>query len=256
MTLPRVYSWADFVTQKQPAIQFIVPQLLSFGGTLVLFGDAGIGKSWLGIDLVRAAANGTSWLGFPVTKCVPLLVQCEQPDQMFQDRMLTYTRGLSETMPDSAYIVNDMAVHLDNPHGKMKLEAYIAGCKCRPQLLVIDNYYSVVAESLNDDRAVKGFKDNVNDLRQKYGLAVVLLAHPRKAKVENGQPVDMGSDEAFGSRVLKDWTDTMMRMTECQPAMADTVILSFLKHRVSVVDLKSSPLRLHFDRQTVRFGII
>ena len=57
---------------------WIVPYLLPRAETIVLSADPGVGKSLLCYSLAHASATGGSFLGFPVPKGVPLILQLEE----------------------------------------------------------------------------------------------------------------------------------------------------------------------------------
>lgn len=57
---------------------WIVPYLLPRGETIVLSADPGVGKTLFCYSLAYASATGTEFLGFPVLKGVPLILQLEE----------------------------------------------------------------------------------------------------------------------------------------------------------------------------------
>lgn len=57
---------------------WVVPYLLPKGETIVLSADPGVGKSLLCYSLAYASATGGEFLGFPVPKGVPLILQLEE----------------------------------------------------------------------------------------------------------------------------------------------------------------------------------
>ena len=57
---------------------WVIPFLLPKGETIVISGDPGVSKSLLCYSIALAVATGTEFLGFPVAKGVPLILQLEE----------------------------------------------------------------------------------------------------------------------------------------------------------------------------------
>lgn len=57
---------------------WVVPYILPRGETIVLSADPGVGKSLLCYTLAHACASGGQFLGFPVPRGVPLILQLEE----------------------------------------------------------------------------------------------------------------------------------------------------------------------------------
>ena len=57
---------------------WIIPFLLPKGETIVISGDPGVSKSLLCYSIAHAVATGSDFLGFPVAKGVPLILQLEE----------------------------------------------------------------------------------------------------------------------------------------------------------------------------------
>ncbi|CAK27599.1 Uncharacterized protein with a Hexameric Replicative Helicase RepA-like domain [Synechococcus sp. RCC307] len=57
---------------------WVIPFLLPKGETIVISGDPGVSKSLLCYSIAHAVATGSEFLGFPVAKGVPLILQLEE----------------------------------------------------------------------------------------------------------------------------------------------------------------------------------
>ena len=57
---------------------WVVPYLLPKGETVVISGDPGVSKSLLCYSIAHAVATGSDFLGFPIAKGVPLILQLEE----------------------------------------------------------------------------------------------------------------------------------------------------------------------------------
>lgn len=88
----RIVDFTTFVSQTEPSSEPLLGTadntLLPLGGTLMMYGDGGAGKTTLTIDAVSHLASGASWLGIPVERPVrTLLIENEGPRGKFRQRL-------------------------------------------------------------------------------------------------------------------------------------------------------------------------
>jgi AAA domain len=83
---------ADFVTVEEPGSDAILGDaagaLIPEGGDAMLYGDGGVGKTTLSIDLAFHLAAGDPWLGISVPRAVRvLIVENEGPRPLFRTKL-------------------------------------------------------------------------------------------------------------------------------------------------------------------------
>ncbi len=93
MTSP-ILSGHDYLALPAPDQPFLVDSLLPSGGSMILYGDPKVGKSYAALQLACCLTSGTPWLGFRVPQpCPTLYVQLDTPRSLWQKRV----RQLSES---------------------------------------------------------------------------------------------------------------------------------------------------------------
>ena len=211
MTALKVRKLTELLSLEQPSILYYLEnELLSYGGSMFIYGRAGSFKSFLAIELMHSLATGNRWLiyktiGTPLT-C--LMVQAEQVEPIYQDRILAYTQ---RRIPTPALVdpymlfTTSQNIKLDDFRGVAQLEFAIRTHK--PHVVVIDCLYRVV-RSTNDTSSVGRFLDDLANLSAIHGVAFVVIHHPRKESDD-----DRGFDELTGWAGIANWADTILRVT-------------------------------------------
>ncbi len=237
------YRGADFILE---------PQLLAPGGTMALYGMAGTGKSWLAIELAFAIATGQPWLGiYPTRKSSVLIVQAEQVERQYQRRLAKYVAHLNgKERPENLWFDNDLGLKLD---GFVGLNTLIDDIKERkPQVVILDCLYQLIAGSVSSEPELKKFKDNIDEIRKLYNIAFILLHHPRKSYGDEGE--DRGIEEMLTSSIFGNWLDTAIRVSGTDGSNQPVdVKLDFQK--VKEAEQETPSIRLRFNRRTVRFNL-
>ena len=211
MSQLKVRKLTELLSLEQPSVLYYLEnELLSYGGSLFIYGRAGSFKSFLAIELMHALATGNRWLlyrtlGTPLTT---LMVQAEQVEAMYQDRMMAYTqRRISKPSLVDPYMLftTSQNIKLDDFRGIAQLEQAIK--THHPKVVFIDCLYRVVKSTV-DTTSVGRFLDDMARMSGQYGTAFVVIHHPRKES-EN----DYGFDELTGWSGIANWADTILRIT-------------------------------------------
>ena len=85
--MPTSYQTADYLALPRAEIPFIVDDLLPAGGSMLIYGDPKIGKSFAALQLARDIASGQPWFGFPTHPTPVLYVQLDTPRGLWMARM-------------------------------------------------------------------------------------------------------------------------------------------------------------------------
>lgn len=210
MTALQVRTLTQLLSLEQPKVlYYLEPQLLSYGGSLFIYGRAATFKSFLAIELMHSLATNTRWLIYnTVGPTKSMMLQAEQVEAMYQDRMISYTH---KRIPVPADVASNMlfttsqSLKLDDFRGMAMLEEAIKHHK--PPVVIIDCLYRVIKSS-TDVTSIGRFLDDLTRLSTTYGTAFVIIHHPRKESDE-----DRGFDELTGWSGIANWADSILRVT-------------------------------------------
>ena len=245
----KVQSIQEILAMPEQKIEYLVqPQILSTGGTLIVYGAQESWKSWLGIELAFSIAEGHKWLGvFEVKRARVLLLQTEQSEPIYRKRLIKFSQNYNSNHPQGAlFCVTDLTFQLDNPLGIAYLE--IAIKQYTPDVVIIDNLYHVVAGGLGDEKNGLKVVYGIDSLRQKYNTAFVLLAHPRKTVESDSAYEDI--ENLFGWSGYKNWADTVVKLSKTE--VEDKVFMSFQKGKNFEVEKGSLNVMLQGSKRTAR----
>jgi AAA domain len=168
-----------------PPLKYVVPKLLVEGLT-ILAGKPKIGKSFLMLQVANAVANGASTLGG---------ISCEQGDVLYaalEDynlrRVQSRIRQMNPRQWSDRLTIMTHLPRLDEG-GLQIIRDWISEVE-RPRLIIIDIFARVKPKSSQrDGQNQYDFDyDSVIELQQlamKYALAVVIVAHVRKAEADD-----------------------------------------------------------------------
>ncbi len=249
MSSLQVRTLTQLLSLEQPKqLYYLEPQLLSYGGSLFIYGKAGAFKSWLAIELMRALAAAENWLiyntGSEPVKC--LMFQAEQPEPLYQERMILYTKSRipkPADLEDNMLFTTAQDLKLDGLRGIGMLEEAIK--IHRPQVVFTDCMYRVIKSS-TDLNSVGRFLDDMTRLSSVYGVANVILHHPRKESDE-----DRGLDEMTGSATINYWADSVLRVTRAE----GTTDLSLKWEKTKNARKEVSDVNVQVNQDTLRFTI-
>ena len=247
MSSLKVRNLTELLTLEQPKVLYYLEnQLLSYGGSMFIYGRAGAFKSFLAIELMHSLATGKRWLiyntiGTPITS---LMLQAEQVEAMWQDRMISYSRSRiakPELVKPYMLYATSQNLKLDDFRGMAQLEEAIR--IHTPKVCVIDCMYRVIKSS-SDTASVGRFLDELARLSSTYGVAFVVIHHPRKES-----DTDRGFDELTGWGGIANWADTILRVTRAD----QTTMLHLRWEKTKNARKEVSDLNLQVDQDNLRF---
>lgn len=249
MTALKVRKLTELLSLEQPnTLYYLEHQLLSYGGSMFIYGRAGTFKSFLAIELMHSLATGRRWLiyntiGTPVKS---LMMQAEQVEAMYQDRMTAYTQKrvpIPSQVDEYMLFTTHQNLKLDEFQGMAQLEEAIRAHQ--PKVVIIDCLYRVVKSSV-DVLSIGRFLDDLTRLSGKYGTSFVVIHHPRKASDE-----DRGFDELTGWAGIANWADSILRVS--RKGQSNHLSLTWEKTKNSHTEVSSVNIRV--DQENLRFLI-
>ena len=194
----------DFLIWTPPKLVPIISHGLMYAGSrVILYGRYKSLKSMLAMQFCLAVSRGEDWLGFQTTKQKVMYLQLEVPAPQLHNRLTKMTKHLNGTGHENLWLWNIPALKLDTWQGTKELQSKLE--EFHPSVLVIDPLYKVVT----DTNAVTAFIDQIDTLKEAFGLSVFLVHHPRKG--ERGSEWG-NSDDMLGDSKLLNWSDTVIRV--------------------------------------------
>lgn len=177
-----------------PKRNWLIENWLPTGEISSLYGDGGIGKSLLALQLAASVAAGCPWLGLDVTEKMPVLaVMAEDRDDELHRRIHSIRSSAEYNFSDleksnlflwSTAGFSSVLAHVDQDTAK-KRDFYFAldkelGLLLKGQkLLILDTLSDVFAGNENDRQSASRFiKVVLHSLITKHELTILLLAHP------------------------------------------------------------------------------
>lgn len=214
LSLPTTQAPADVMTWDafwnrpgETHSEWAIPGLLRVGWRALVVAPEGAGKSTVGRQIALCTAQGIHPFSFracpPVTT---LVVDLENPaesidefGEMIRQPLLAHAGSLYQA--DRAWIWHRPGgINLRSRPGRQALEAAIA--HVRPQLLVIGPAYRMFRKGRDDDEMASAeTQQALDDLRTRYGLALMLEHHAPKGTNKARDMVP------FGSSLWMRWPD-------------------------------------------------
>ncbi|MEM6812507.1 MAG: AAA family ATPase [Pseudomonadota bacterium] len=191
-----VQSASDFEGKALPIQKFVINDFLIAGAPASLYGDPGVGKSTVALQICSSIALGRDFMGFETNQSKCLILSCEDDlDEMH--------RRLSRICKEHGYKFKDFKNNLllccragnDNvlvnypgqgnpPINTDLYEDILSFIKNENiEFLVIDNIANVFGGNENDRTEATQFMSPIYKLCVELGITVLLLGHPPKNKI-------------------------------------------------------------------------
>lgn len=204
LTQPAAHTYRDMLTSAFQRPAPLVEGLLDQGTGAILAGPAGVGKTWIALDLIRAVASGTAWLDRFPTNAGPVLVIDEESSLWgVQDRLRMLEAG-HELGPDLPVTFSiGQGIRLDAQDGIVRLEALVR--EHRPVLVVIDSFTRIHALTENSAGEMAALFRVATALMTGYGCCILFIDHVRKKGL-----VDAPDEVLRGSSEKRAWPSTVL----------------------------------------------
>ena len=201
---------------KAPSIEWIIPGILRKKGLLYIVGPTGVGKSTFALNLcLTLALRRESYLGLQVEEGEPEKVLFASLE-MDRSELLTFLSPMSEGLDEPAMKLLDENMYLYARGQSLALEEDKNQKAFEDQIkfgnytgLVLDTLGASTKTSLQDESGTRKIADWIDKIRQKLGVWVVVLAHPRKAPAGVKNHI-FTIDDAYGARIFGDRANTVL----------------------------------------------
>ena len=206
----RVLSGSAYLSLPRPAGVWLVDTILPVGGTLLLYGDPKVGKSFAALQLAAALATGSDWLGFPVPTAVKVVyIQLDTPRSLWIDRV---SRLNASGLPTDVVFYSDRELLqtwpfniLDPLHQRVLRETLD---EVKPDVVILDTLREAHRGDENDSTDMQNVLSHLTSIVKP--AALILVAHGKKASIENPASLINGNR---GSNYVSGAVDTILHMT-------------------------------------------
>lgn len=208
-----------FLTLRRTAapIEWVIPGVLRKRGLLYLAGPTGVGKSTFASNLGAALVlNKPTWAGFDIEPTDQKILYGSH--EMDESEVMYFLEPMLAELPLESlehleeklhFVTYGQSIPLDEPKQQKAYEKLIADGNYTG--FIIDTLGASTSTSLQDEGSTRKIADWLDKIRQKYGIWVTVLAHPRKAPagVKNHQYT---LDDMYGSRIFGDRANSVLFM--------------------------------------------
>ena len=211
--LPRTAKQRLLDAEQQPEIKKLLGNIWMTGELHILFADTGSGKSVWATQIADSLSKGKSLFNVLPNENESLRVlyyDFELSDKQFQKR---YSEGNGSRYEFSENLFIDnidfQVLTKENPNLKVdeliirKIKTDVVSLNI--DVLVIDNLTYLKTESTQDTSVALNLVRELNELKTKHGLSILVLAHT--PKVKNGTPLTL--NELGGSKHLSNFVDSV-----------------------------------------------
>lgn len=192
-----LWTVEDFIARPELASDWIIPGLFREQWRAILVAAEGIGKTVLSRQIAAAAAAGMHPL-FPSQDIEPirtLVIDLENPSQVITKSMRQLRAAIGDRWrPGSAMVWHRPGgLNLRTRADRSQLETVIA--QCRPRFVALGPLYKAYSVSAreSDEQAAAEVQHVLDDLRTRYGFALLLEHHAPKAANNNRPMAPYGS---------------------------------------------------------------
>ena len=188
-------EWAD---RPVPARIFLVPPLIPEGNVALLYGDGGLGKSLLALQLAAARALKLLWLGLKTLPGRTLLLSAEDDVDELHRRLAAICLHYQASLGDLSAIRLIDLVGQDAVIGELSRNGRIIAtelyrfmmreiAKFAPGLVIVDALADSFAGDENNRTQARQFISMLRRPAHNHGCAFLTVAHPSISGITTGR---------------------------------------------------------------------
>ena len=287
----QLFTVSDLLEWQPPQYtQIISSGILNTKNRMIIFGDEGSWKSILALHTSHCIARGSRWLGFRTFPSNVLRLQVELPLYIDRERLDKYCGGskqiflakdghkevtadqldkleaaaINYAYPTRYVSRTEQFIHIDESFGWESLLRNIRLCVAElppaPLVVILDPLYKMFNRNISDESDVKPLLDKIDlimeEVKEVTGVSFIIVHHTRKSHTDDsGLPVNLGSQDATGSRAWMRWADTVLRIDpDPGDATMTRITATFTKHRNAEDVLPT--IRIKWNRDTLHPQIL
>lgn len=201
-TKSSLFTEANALLSREIKIDYLIHDLIEMPTTGLIFGDPSSGKSFLAIWMALAVACGTDWMGAMAKPGVAVYFAGEGR-QGIQRRMAAWRKYHNIVIPENRLWVSDKRIEF-TPKAMREVSDELKRIEDIHGLPILCSTVDTLARHIQRDgdensaRDMGGFINVCDALRDKFGMAMVVVHHSGK----------MNKDTSRGSSAIRgamDW---------------------------------------------------
>ena len=224
-------------TLNKPVPPMLFDEFWTEGEFCVFFGNTGLGKSILAVQIADSIASGIPIDGFRIEVQPQKVIyfDFELSDRQFTGRMAEKTSDKKYTNPkklsDNFYWIK-RAKGIRGASADKKKTSLIEQIEhvikeTSAKVVIIDNM-TAIGKNLSDPKAAQSFLDEIDEIQIEYELSILMLAHTVKGI--SGKKLDL--DDLKGSGDIKQMLDSSFSIgAAIWPNSVNHVYLMQMKQR-------------------------
>jgi archaellum biogenesis ATPase FlaH len=174
----RLYSTLELL--NLPAPTWLVDKAIPAGGLVGMYGQPGVGKSFISIDLAMCVATGTPWFSREVAQGFVIYISAEGGTGIGK-RVLAWlaTHQIHPQDANIAWLVESIPVSTDSTQMGQLLDRIVDEVRRHPSLIIIDTLARCFDGDENLQEDMGRFIAGVDLLRKELGCTVLVVHHTR-----------------------------------------------------------------------------
>uniref|UniRef100_A0A6M3KBK0 Putative ATPase domain containing protein n=1 Tax=viral metagenome TaxID=1070528 RepID=A0A6M3KBK0_9ZZZZ len=229
-----IHDVSEYITWRLPPQPFYIQDILPQQGTMLVYGDPKVKKSWLVQHMAYCVGIGDEWLGFRTTQARVLINQFEVSPYAYHNRL--YLMARHYTLPSQMIYENTHPiVYLEDEETYNRWSAEIRAAEIAPNVIIMDCMSACFGGDENNGEQMAIFIAKMVRLKTEYNASLILVHHANKNTL-NPSSVS----RARGHSRLTGWVDTLVYLCE-QP----TGIQLQIKARQSTREIP--PINISFE---------
>ncbi len=219
------------------------------GGTLLIPGPTGVGKSSFTYQLGIQSALGKPFFGIRPSRALRVLViQAENDDGDIAEIRDGIFRGLNLTPEDQAQACRQVQIVCETIATGWDFIALVERlvAKHKPDLLIIDPLFAYCGCDVSDQGSMSVFlRNGLNPVLQDHRCGLILVHHSNKPLSGRAKPDWKAGDFAYlgsGTAELANWARAVMVIRSIGSHKVFEVILAKRGKRAGLVDDEGEPL--------------
>ena len=219
---PRLVRGSDYLALPRQSETWLLEPVLPTSGSMLLYGDPKVGKSFAALQLAAALSDGADWLGYrSLRPCSVVYIQLDTPRSLWADRVgQLKTSGLST---DAIWFADRETLGtwpfdiLDSSHQMLLYDA-LQGIENVNQVTgeITKGPDCVIIDTLRESH--RGDENDATDMQKVMShwtavvkpAALIMVAHGRKSSLERGSSL---INDNRGSNYVVGAVDAIAHMT-------------------------------------------
>jgi RecA-family ATPase len=203
-----IHDVSVYIQQEVPRPPFYIDELLPQEGSMLIYGDPKVKKSWLVESMGYAIATGTEWLGFHTNQARFLLNQFEISSYAYHNRLRLMGRHFT-VEPNMFFENTHTLMYLDDDRTFNTFMAEIRESGVTPQIVAMDCLSACFGGDENDGEQMASFIQRMSTIKDEFHCSIIIVHHANKNQL-NPSTVS----RARGHSRLTGWVDTLLYMAE------------------------------------------